>query len=158
MASRADKHGTTTITISIPTEMKAFFDEFSQSGYNRSFIMLKFIKLLKHLYSHQDEFPGGLPAEIDRIVKRRLETDKQVHEMKGYIPKFLVLLKQLEKNISATALAGLAVSKRVIPASKNVAARTFFIRVGGNVGGLDMLPPKFWRTRIEQIATPEQEE
>ena len=54
------KAGTTTITLSIPTDMRAFFDDLGDNGYNRSFFMLKMAKILKELYKDRSACPGGL--------------------------------------------------------------------------------------------------
>ena len=64
------KNGTTTITLSIPTEKKEFFKELAQKGYNRSFLMLKMTKVLEELYKNRDEFPGGLHGEVDLLLEK----------------------------------------------------------------------------------------
>ena len=69
------KHGTTTITLSIPTDMKSFFDDLAGNGYNRSFLMLKMAKILEILYERRDNFPGGLHASVDLLLKRIREDD-----------------------------------------------------------------------------------
>jgi hypothetical protein len=63
------EHGTTTITLSIPTEMKGFFVELAQNGYNRSFLMLKMAKILKELYDRREDVPGGLHGSVDLLLK-----------------------------------------------------------------------------------------
>ena len=79
------KHGTTTITLSIPTEMKSFFDDLTENGYNRSFLMLKMTKILKEFYDRQDNFPGGLHSSIDLLLKKVREGDLivELEEHKG---------------------------------------------------------------------------
>ena len=64
------KNGTTTITLSIPTEKKLFFNELAQNGYNRSFLMLKMTKVLEELYKNRDKFPGGLHSEVDLLLSK----------------------------------------------------------------------------------------
>ena len=63
------KHGTTTITLSIPTEMKSFFNDLAQNGYNRSFLMLKMAKVLRKLYDSRESAPGGLHGSVDMLLK-----------------------------------------------------------------------------------------
>jgi hypothetical protein len=67
--SKRTRHGTTTITLSIPTEKKAFFDELAENGYNRSFLMLKLTKMLHLLYDRRKTAPGGLHELADRLLK-----------------------------------------------------------------------------------------
>ena len=61
-------HGTTTITLSIPTEMKSFFDEMADNGYNRSFLMLGMTKILKTMYEVRQDIKGGLHASIKQLA------------------------------------------------------------------------------------------
>ncbi len=62
------KHGTTTITLCIPTEMKSFFDDLAKNGYNRSFLMLKLTKVLQELYNRREQFPGGIHKAVDQLL------------------------------------------------------------------------------------------
>jgi len=63
------KYGTTTITLSIPVESRAFFDELAEDGYNRSYLMLKMTRILEILYRKHLTFPGGLPKAVDRLLE-----------------------------------------------------------------------------------------
>ena len=63
------KHGTTTITLSIPKELKSFFDELAENGYNRSFLMHKMTKILVVLYRNRTTYPGGLHEALERLLQ-----------------------------------------------------------------------------------------
>ena len=64
------KHGTTTLTLRIPTEMKSFFDELAENGYNRSFLMLKMAKVLRELYVERGNYPGGLHKSAEKLLQK----------------------------------------------------------------------------------------
>jgi len=66
-------YGTTTITLSIPVEVREFYNELAGDGYNRSYLMLGMTAILRNLYKIHSSYPGGLPATI-RLLK--LETAK----------------------------------------------------------------------------------
>ncbi len=66
---RNEERGTMTITLSLPKKWQGFFDGLSESGYNRSMLMLKMAKILKVLYVQQDTYPGGLPKMIDCLLE-----------------------------------------------------------------------------------------
>ncbi len=57
--------GTTTVTISIPKDFRAFFDSLTHDGYNRSQLMLRMAKILESLYLHHKAYPGGVPRAIE---------------------------------------------------------------------------------------------
>jgi len=63
-------YGTTTITLSIPTDMKGFFDDLADNGYNRSFFMLKMAKVLSELYRERGKYPGGLHQSVETLLKK----------------------------------------------------------------------------------------
>ena len=63
------RHGTITITLSIPTELKAFFDELSENGYNRSFLMRKMTTMLQLLYNRRNSYPGGIHSALNQLIK-----------------------------------------------------------------------------------------
>ena len=58
---------TTTITLSIPYDIKAFFDTLAVDGYNRSNLMLRMTRVLDDMYTKYPNIP--LPRAIDRLAK-----------------------------------------------------------------------------------------
>ncbi len=61
----AKKHNNTTITLSIPHDIKVFLDQLAMDGYNRSNLILKLIKILHSLYYTYPQIP--LPRGIERL-------------------------------------------------------------------------------------------
>ena len=76
------RFGTTTVTLSIPTDLKPFFEEINSNGYNRSFLMLKMVKILQVLYIGREEFPGGLHAACDELVAK-VKLDAKARETRS---------------------------------------------------------------------------
>ena len=60
--------GTTTITLSIPTDLKTFFDELAEQGYNRSYLMLNMTRILQLLFQRRLIYPGGLHGAISCML------------------------------------------------------------------------------------------
>ena len=58
-------HNNTTITLSMPPEVKVFLDQLAQDGYNRSNLMLKMIKTIQDLYDSYPQVP--LPRGIEQL-------------------------------------------------------------------------------------------
>lgn len=68
MMDKKQSMGTTTLTLSIPKDIRPFFEELADHGYNRSFLMHKMTLVLEVLYSKRDTYPGGLHAAIDHLL------------------------------------------------------------------------------------------
>ncbi len=63
-----EHRNTTTITMSIPKDFRAFFDELTEAGYNLSQLMVIMARILEKLYRQHSRFPGGLPRAIDALA------------------------------------------------------------------------------------------
>ena len=59
------QYSNTTITLSIPHEVKAFLDQLADDGYNRSALMGKMIDIVHTLYYIYPQIP--LPRGIARL-------------------------------------------------------------------------------------------
>ena len=62
------KEGTTTITMSIPVELKTFFDDLSDNGFNRSYLLQRMTLILCELYNNQACYPGGLHGAVNNLL------------------------------------------------------------------------------------------
>ena len=65
--AKKTKFNNTTITLSIPHDVKSFLDDLSKDGYNRSNLMLKMIRTLSVLYYNYPQIP--LPRGVDRLYE-----------------------------------------------------------------------------------------
>ena len=63
------KKRTRTITLSVSVDDKAFFEELSEAGLNRSHLYKGLTEILRILWEQSDTYPGGIRCAVRDLAR-----------------------------------------------------------------------------------------
>ena len=66
--SKEHKTNISNVSISLPSDRKAFLRTLAQNGYNRSFTMTKMTTILMEVFKRRNEHPGGLYGALNLLT------------------------------------------------------------------------------------------